>query len=122
MILVDTSIWVDHLHRTDPVLSQLLHSETVLVHPVVIGEVALGSLADRSATVRILHKLPQSVVAQNREVLQLIEDWKLHGSGIGYSDVELLASVLLTSGSRLWTRDRSLRRAAEQLSLAAKLS
>ena len=119
MILADTSVWVDHLHRTDPVLSRLFNSGEILVHPVVLGELALGSIPDRLATLRILRKLPRAVVAQDEEVLQLIEDWKLYGSGIGYSDAELLASVLLTSGSRLWTRDRSLHRVADQLSLAA---
>lgn len=122
MILADTSVWVDHLHRTDSVLSQLFNSGEILVHPVVLGELALGSIPDRPATLRILRDLPRAVVAQDEEVLQLIEDWKLYGSGIGYSDAELLASVLLTSGSRLWTRDRSLRRVAEQLSLDARFS
>jgi len=122
VILADTSVWVDHLHRTDSVLSQLFNSGEILVHPVVLGELALGSIPDRPATLRILRDLPRAVVAQDEEVLQLIEDWKLYGSGIGYSDAELLASVLLTSGSRLWTRDRSLRRVAEQLSLDARFS
>lgn len=103
-------------------MNQLLHSAEILIHPVVIGEVALGSLADRPGTLRILRKLPRSEVARHEEVLQLIEDWRLYSCGIGYSDAHLLASVLLTSGSRLWTRDRQLREVAKQLSLDAKLS
>lgn len=121
MILADSSVWVDHLHRADPVLYGLSHSGEILMHPVVIGEVALGSLPDRSATLEIFRDLPRAVVAGDDEVLQLIEDWKLYSSGIGYGDAHLLASVLLTSGSRLWTRDRPLRRVAQQLSLDAGL-
>lgn len=122
MILADASVCVDHLHSPDPVLYGLFRSCKVLMHPVVIGEVALGSITDRSASLAILRDLPRAIAAQEEEVLQLIEDWKLCGSRIGYGDAELLASVLLTAGSRLWTRDRSLRRGAEQLSLDAKLS
>lgn len=121
VILVDSSVWVDHLHRADPVLYRLFHSDEILIHPVVIGEVALGPLADRPETLRILRKLPQAEVARHEEVLQLIEDWKLFGCGIGYGDAQLLASVLLTSGARLWTRDRALRKVAQQLSLDAGL-
>lgn len=121
MILADSSVWVDHLHRTDPVLHRLLHSDEILIHPVVIGEMALGTLADRAGTLRILRELPRAEVARHEEVLQLIEDWKLCSCGIGYGDAQLLASVLLTSGSRLWTRDRALRRVAQQLSLDAGL-
>jgi predicted nucleic acid-binding protein len=121
VILADSSIWVDHLHRPDPVLYRLFHSGEILMHPVVIGELALGKLPDRVASLAILNDLPRAVVAQHEEVLQLIEDWALADCGIGYSDAQLVASVLLTSGSRLWTRDRALRRVAQQLSLDAKL-
>lgn len=121
MILADSSVWVDHLHRTDVVLSRLLHADEILMHPVVIGEMALGSLADRTGTLRILRSLARAEIARHEEVLQLIEDRKLYGCGIGYSDVQLLASVLLTPGTRLWTRDKKLRDVAKQLSLDAKL-
>lgn len=121
MILADSAVWVDHLHRVDPVLDRLLHSDEILIHPVVIGEVALGSLTDRPGTLRILCKLPRAEVPRHEEVMQLIEDRKLYSSGIGYGDAHLLASVLLTSGARLWTRDRALRRVARQLSLDAGL-
>ncbi len=103
-------------------MNHLLHSSEILIHPVVIGEVALGSLADRLGTLKVLRKLPRSEVARHDEVLQLIEDWRLYTCGVGYSDAQLLASVLLTSGSRLWTRDRALRRVVQQLSLDAKLN
>lgn len=122
MILADTSIWVDHLHQADPVLSRLFHAGEVLIHPVVIGELALGSVPDRAGTLRILRDLPSAVVARHEEVFQLIEDWKLFGCDIGYGDTQLLASVLLTSGARLWTRDKALRKVARQLFLDAGLS
>jgi predicted nucleic acid-binding protein len=122
VILADTSIWVDHLRRTDPVLYRLFHAGEVLIHPVVIGELALGGMPDRAGTLRILRDLPCAVVARHEEVLDLIEDWKLFGCDIGYGDTQLLASVLLTSGSRLWTRDKFLRKVARQLSLDSGLS
>jgi len=102
-------------------LYRLFHAERILIHPVVIGEVAMGRVPDRPGTLRILSKLPQAEVARHEEVLQLIEDWKLYDCGMGYGDAQLLASVLLTSGSRLWTRDRALRKVARQLSLDAGL-
>jgi predicted nucleic acid-binding protein len=121
LILADTSIWVDHLHHADPVLYQLFHADRILSHPVVIGELAMGRLPDRPEILKILRKLPPSEVARHEETWQLIEDWKLYDCGIGYGDAHLLASVLLTSGTRLWTRDRALRRIARQLSLDAGL-
>jgi predicted nucleic acid-binding protein len=121
VILADTSIWIDHLYRIDPTMYRLFHAEEVLMHPVVMGELALGSLPDRAVTLRALRELPQAVVAKHEEVLQLIEDWKLFGTNIGYGDAQLLASVLLTPGSRLWTRDRALKAVAKQLSLDSGL-
>ena len=122
MILADTSIWIDHFRRADSVLYRLFHADRILMHPIVIGEVSLGLRGDRTATLEILQELPRAVVADHDEVLDLIEDWQLYGSGIGYGDAQLLASVLLTPGSRLWTRDASLRKVARQLSLAADLA
>jgi predicted nucleic acid-binding protein len=121
MILAGTSIWVDHLRRADPVFDGLLRRANILMHPVVLGELALGMLPDRNTTMRILRSLPRAEVARDNEVLRLIEDWRLSGTGIGYSDAHLLASVLLTSGARLWTRDKRLRLVARQLSLDARL-
>jgi predicted nucleic acid-binding protein len=121
LILADSSVWVDHLHRPDPVLHRLLHSDLILIHPVVVGEVALGTVPDRLSILAILGDLGRAVVAEHEEVLRLIEDCELYGCGIGYGDAQLLASVLLTSGSRLWTRDRALRKVARQLSLDAGL-
>lgn len=121
MILVDTSIWLDHFHRPDLELEGLLRVSNVLVHPFVVGEIALGSFPRRVALLDYLAALRRALVVTDEEVLRLIEDCELYGCGIGYGDVQLLASVLLTSGSRLWTRDRALRKVAQQLSIDAGL-
>ena len=121
MILADSSIWIDHLRSRDAVLSGLLEREEVLIHPFVIGEIALGSLRQRAAILDALYKLPQTAVAREAEVLTLIESASLFGLGIGYVDVHLLASAKLTNGLRLWTRDKRLNAAAAQLDLAAAL-
>ena len=101
MILVDTSVWVDHLRRVDPPLQQLLDRGGVLVHPFVIGELACGTLADRATLIDLLQALPQAQVADVDEVLTFVVRHDLHGKGIGYVDVHLLASVALTHGARL---------------------
>jgi predicted nucleic acid-binding protein len=118
VILVDTSVWVDHLRRGDAKLVALLESATVLTHPFVIGEIACGGLADRATVLELLQDLPMATVAQSDEVLAFIERCQLHGKGIGYVDVHLLAAVALTPSARLWTRDRRLRTAAQSLGCA----
>ena len=120
MILVDTSIWVDHLRGGDARLADLLQRGGVVMHPFVLGEIACGSLADRSSILDLLRELPSSLVADGDEVLGFVERHRLHGKGIGYVDVHLLASAALTAGTSLWTRDRSLRTAAESLGLALR--
>ena len=118
MILVDTSLWVDHLRKGDARLAALLERGAVVMHPFIIGEIACGSLADRRNVLELLQDLPTAVVAVGAEVLGFIERHALHGKGIGYIDVHLLASVALTAGCSLWTRDRRLREAAELLGCA----
>ena len=118
MILVDTSVWVDHLRRTDPGLVALLESSAVVMHPFVVGEIACGTLRDRELVLELLQDLPAAVVATDDEVMQFIERHALCSKGIGYVDVHLLASVALTGGTRLWTRDQRLRRAAAALGFA----
>ena len=118
MILVDTSVWVDHLRRGDAKLAELLERGAVVMHPFVIGEIACGSLADRSSILELLQDLPMAVIADSDEVLGFIERLGLHGKGIGYVDVHLLASVQLTEGTKLWTRDKRLRAAAGDLGCA----
>ncbi len=117
MILVDTSVWIDHLHRSDPDLVRLLESADVLTHPMVIGEIALGSLKDRGQVLDALDGLPFAVSATDDEVMAFIEQRALFGRGLNLVDVNLLASVALTPEARLWTRDRRLRGAAEELSV-----
>ena len=118
MILVDTSVWLDHLRNTDAQLADLLDRGAVVMHPFVVGEVACDSLSDRSSILELLRDLPASVVAEGEEVLGFIERHFLHGKGLGYVDVHLLASVLLTEGASMWTRDKRLRIAAEELGRA----
>jgi len=119
MILVDTSVWVDHLHRGDAQLADLLERAKVVVHPFVVGEMACGgSLCDRRSVLELLQDLPAATVAEVGEVLGFIEHHVLHGKGTGFVDVHLLASVALTEGAKLWTRDRRLRLAAKELGCA----
>lgn len=118
MILVDTSVWVDHLRRGDPGLVDLLERSAVVMHPFVVGEIACGSLRDRKLLLGLLMDLPAAVMATDDEVMQFIERHALHGKGIGYVDVHLLASVALTGRARLWTRDQKLRQAAAALGCA----
>jgi len=122
LILVDTSVWVDHLRHGDVRLAALLEHQTVLAHPQVIGELALGQLRHRDAVLSELMELPRATVASDDEVLRLIERETLYGSGLGYVDAHLLAATRLTPGALIWTRDRRLLSAAEKLSLAARLS
>ncbi len=114
MILVDTSVWVEHLRRGLPHLATLLQSGEVLIHPWVIGELACGTLQNRQQILELLQGLPAATVACEAEVLLLIERERLMGRGIGYVDAHLLASARL-SHCRLWTQDRRLAAvAAEQ--------
>lgn len=118
MILVDTSIWIDHLRRADAKLSECLLQARVLTHPFVIGELALGNLRQRQTILQALDDLPRAIIASDAEVLRFVEAEKLFGAGIGYVDAHLLASARNTTGVTLWTGDRRLRATAERLSLA----
>jgi predicted nucleic acid-binding protein len=118
LILVDTSVWVDHFRRGDAQLVDLLERSTVIMHPFVVGEIACVSLRDRSSILELLQDLPAAAVAEGEEVLGFIESHVLHGKGIGYVDVHLLASVALTEGAKLWTRDKRLRVVAQALGCA----
>jgi predicted nucleic acid-binding protein len=120
VILVDTSVWVDHLRVGDEILSGLLDAGKVLSHPFVIGELALGCLRQRNLVLATLQDLPQTEVATPREVLHFVEQQGLFGLGIGYVDVHLLAAGRLTAGASLWTRDRRLQDVAERLALAVR--
>jgi len=119
LILVDTSVWVDHLRTRDSVLFQLLQSAQVLIHPFIIGEIALGNLKERTLILRTLHGLPAAVSATDAEVLHFVDRNALHGLGIGLIDVHLLAATQLSPATRLWTRDKRLSAVADRLGLAA---
>jgi predicted nucleic acid-binding protein len=121
VILVDTSIWIDHFRSTDAILVERLNSGQVLTHPFVIGELALGQLRRREAILAEITKLPAAHLAHDDEVLRFVERHSLFGQGIGYVDAHLLASVRLTAGAGLWTRDARLDKAARNLGIAAKI-
>jgi len=120
VILVDTSVWIDHLRTGDGILSSLLFESQVVAHPFVIGEIALGYLRKPEETLRLLQNLPRAQVASDEEVLLAIETLSLAGEGIGYVDAHLLASVKLT-GTSLWTRDKRLLSFAKRLGVTARL-
>lgn len=117
MILVDTSVWIDHLRKGNGRLSDLLMNSSVLVHPHVIGELACGNLSNRKQVLKLLNALPVSKVAADREVLYFIEQNELMGRGIGYVDAHLLAAASLSGPAALWTRDRKLQSVASELGL-----
>ena len=120
MILVDTSVWIDHLRGKNDDLIRLLGVGQVLVHPFVAGELALGNLANRETVLGALRGLPQAQVATDQEVQHLITVTKLFGTGIGYIDAHLLASARLSVGSLLWTRDKRLSVTSAELGLNAQ--
>lgn len=118
MILVDTSVWAEHLRAGHAVLARLLDRGSVLVHPWVTGELALGHhLSNREEIMELLGRLPQAEVATDAEVLVLIKRRQLYGLGIGYVDVQLLAATRLTRDARLWTADKRLAAAGFQMGL-----
>jgi predicted nucleic acid-binding protein len=119
VVLIDTSVWVDHLRGGDEGVVRLLEAGQVLAHPFVTGELALGHLRQRREIITALHDLPQAIPATDAEVLYFIEACALAGTGIGYVDAHLVAAMRLTAGSALWTRDRRLAGVAERLGLAA---
>lgn len=118
MILVDTSIWIDHLRAGHSTLAGLLERGLVLTHPWVVGELALGHLSYRGEVVGLLTSLPQAAVATTDEILTLVERHQLYGLGIGYVDVQLLAATRLTPDAELWTDDKRLVAAASRLGCA----
>lgn len=118
MILLDTSVWIDHLRQGDAQVASLLEAGLVLSHPFVIGELACGQLKSRAEILGLLAALPQALVAQEQEVLFFIERHSLMGRGIGYIDAHLLTATALTEGARLWTRDKRLDSLARELEIA----
>lgn len=118
MILVDTSVWIHHLRKGDRELTILLNEGVVLCHPFVIGELACGNLKNRAEILSLLVALPSSSLASHAEGLHLVTDRELAGRGIGWIDVHLLASALL-SKCTLWTKDKALGAVAAALEIGA---
>jgi predicted nucleic acid-binding protein len=107
MVLVDTSVWVEHLRSGTIGLEALLNEGHVVCHPFIIGELACGNLNNRTEILSLLLNLPMASQADDDEVIQFIEDHKLMGKGLGYIDIHLLMSALLTR-IPLWTIDKRL--------------
>jgi predicted nucleic acid-binding protein len=119
-VLVDTTVWVDHFHQSEPQLVRLLNEGCVLGHPFVLGEMALANLngvQDRERILNWMADLQPAILASPTEVLELIELRQLHSQGLGYVDTHLLASALLSPGTTLWTRDMQLLRMVKELGL-----
>jgi hypothetical protein len=111
MILVDTAIWIDHLHRTEPRLVELLRVDQVGCHALVVEEMALGSIAQRDVVLDLLANLYQFPGIDHREVLHLTNERRLRGRGLSAVDVHLMVAVAVVGGAQLWTRDKRLQSA-----------
>lgn len=118
MIVVDSSIWIDHIHHGDPVLSALLLRDHALMHPHALGEIAMGNIRNRVQVIARFLRLPVPHVTKDGHLLSFIDNEGLVATGIGYTDAHMLASALLTPGGKLWTRDKRLRVQAERLGVA----
>ena len=122
MILVDTSVWVDHFRSQDARLARLLDDRQISTHPFVVGELAVGHLRNRDEILLMLNLLPATAVASHDEALRFISNFSLAGRGLGYIDVHLLAAVSLTPEASLWSKDKRLRETAEYLSIPVVLT
>lgn len=119
MILIDTSVWVDHLRYGDPAMAAALKNGRVLMHAFVLGELACGNIVDRVEKLGLLGDLPVVPTATDHQVLDMIERYALMRRGVGYIDVHLLTSTALAGNVRMWTRDKKLAVAASELGLLA---
>lgn len=117
MVIVDTSVWVSHLREMNNELANLLDNGEVACHPFVVGELACGDLKNRNEVLSLLQALPMGIKAEDEEVLELIESNRLMGKGLGYVDIHLLASALLT-GIPIWTQDKKLAQVASALHIS----
>jgi predicted nucleic acid-binding protein len=121
MILADTSIWVDHFRSGDDELRDQLMNRRIAMHPFVVAELALGSLAHRATTLAYLEQLPSLRIARLDEVMQTVEARSLYSRGIGLVDAHLIASVFINPSTQLWTRDKRLSDTAKALGIHANL-
>ena len=119
MILADTSVWVDHFRSPEPTLMHLVQANDLVMHPFVVGELAMGSLADRKLRLRLWAMMPSLPVVPLEDVLALVEGRRLFSSGIGYMDASLLAASLAAPGTLLWSRDHKLQDFARQFGVFA---
>jgi predicted nucleic acid-binding protein len=121
MILADSAVWIDHFRSGNGALQKALNEGQILIHPWIIGELAMGSLRERGKTLALLDLLPQARVAQTNELRKMIESRRLFSLGIGLTDAHLIASVFLSAPALLWTKDKRLRKVAEELGICAPL-
>jgi len=118
MILIDTSVWIDHFSRNNETLAHFLEEEQVLIHPLALGELAVGNLKNRKEILQLLAKLPIALVSTSEDVLYFIEKHGLMGRGLGIVDVHLLASTIITEATKVWTNDKRLHSHALDLGVA----
>ncbi|WP_343061006.1 type II toxin-antitoxin system VapC family toxin [Rhizobium soli] len=118
MILVDTSIWIDHFRYGDAELQKIINDDMLLCHPFVVGELALGSLRERDAVLAFLGAQREAMIATHAEVMTIINSHSIFSMGIGYTDAHLLTSTLLDKRSSLWTRDKRLAATAQKVGVA----
>ncbi len=119
MILVDTSVWIDHFHKKDARLIALLEDDAVLVHPFILGELACGSIKNRDEILELLDALPKITTVNMDEVRFFVNKHHLYGKGVGYIDVHLIASCMIDN-ARLYTRDKRLSHIAKEFNLLYK--
>jgi predicted nucleic acid-binding protein len=118
VILVDTTIWIDHFRYGDAELRKIINDDRLLCHPFVVGELALGSLRERDAVLAFLAAQREAMIATHAEVMTIIDRHSIFSMGIGYTDAHLLTSTLLDQRSSLWTRDKRLAAAAKKIGVA----
>ena len=116
MILVDTSVWIDHFHHSDEDLKELLLSNQVCIHPFILGELSCDNIRNRREVLSLLRTLKSIDTVLEEEVFILIEDRKLFGRGLGFIDIHLLASAMIHHVP-IWSRDKSLKRVAGELGI-----
>lgn len=114
MVLVDTSVWIDHFFKSNLRLTGLLKEGYVFIHPFITGELACGNIKNRNEILKLLHSLPQIKISNHNEILYFIEKNKLYGKGLGYIDIHLLASCKLDN-AKLYTHDKKLIHVAKNL-------